>query len=64
MKLTDMTKEELLEAFKLLSDTNCMQPDYLYNRRSAIVDGAYGDLLWEKCEKYRQPLIDFQVLGE
>ena len=64
MKLTDMTKEELLEAIKLLSDTDCMQPDYLYNRRSAIVDGVEGDMLWKLCKKYRQPLIDFQVLGE
>ena len=64
MKLTDMTKEELLEVIKLLSDTDCMQPDYLYSERDKIVDGDDGDLLWEQCKKYRQSLIDFQVLGE
>ena len=64
MKLTDLTKEELLEAIELLSDTDCMQPEDLYSERDKIVDGDDGDLLWEKCKKYRQPLIDFQVLGE
>jgi len=64
MKLTDMTKEELLEAIKLSCDIDCMQPDYLYSKRDEIVDGDDGDILWEKCKKYRQPLIDFQVLGE
>lgn len=55
-----MTKEEILEALDVYEDATCLfDPESIPTKREDFIAGEKCDILFEKCCKYRQPLIDY-----
>ncbi len=55
--LSDFTKEELLEMLDIVHEWVGIDAESLPSKREEVTPEA--EEFWQKCQKYRQPLIDY-----
>ena len=55
--LSEMTKEEILEAIDTMHEWGLLDPEGLPTKRSDVIQDA--EEFWQCCVKYRQPFIDY-----